>query len=826
MDRQTKQYLRQSAADNKLLLQNQQNTTTKFARMLPSSGYLSNINNQLLDYSLIDNDLLLKNQNLGLESNPSNIPLKISASDQKLLKTYVDNLPRNYQFQAEDGSIKYRKYQSPNDIPNLEEVSSDVIDMLEVRKSLEDERDKKLKIFINLYNECLVNIDKLQNKEPKKFELMLEKNKIDYKEYQKNITKIEKDLAKNQENLIKISNNVSKLLSEYDIKLAEYDDYVKEDADIKARNLQKANAYQDIFNVYNQGAMSTQKEDFETEQEYLDRLQQFSEQLVPENELENARQYVSKLFRQRMKDLILPDVVIEQVANSVDPVSSGSVNNKQRLLNNWAYIKSKFLSTYGPNPKMTADEIIDFFNFVSSLDVSKGVIIQPQSISNPVSNDDSSVKSSIKKKNKVVAMAIGSPVASDVRGATYDEFYTPKSDSDLKMSDVLQIASSEPNTETRIGPFMTSYEPEPEQMTVVPKYSGEEKEYSYTPKNLNITPIPQDIQEAMIKAARKAEVEEESRKRDELKALEENKKRSNEILGVESGDSYVFSRPVTGEKVLFFYDTNDKGVNKIKYLIGGFGYFRYTALNTELKRMGSKEHISRYLGLDTEGKQLGKLFGVSGVASENKMVDFLKAKKIPKCIDSPEFRPTDKVPTYQEYEEKYGNNPVGQMSSSSSQEGSGLGVSANDFPKYVHFGSVLLELRKLHHHNELVIKDHRKCAIYGFPSIKVSDNFSNIIINMVHKNEPSFSDLSRLNSHEKELYDVLIALAGLKKRIYNTHDNTISTLKNRLNLLEGEIEIGNNNPKIYNEIRKILFKLHHLKVISMKQVQNHLKQIG
>lgn len=97
---------------------------------------------------------------------------------------------------------------------------------------------------------------------------------------------------------------------------------------------------------------------------------------------------------------------------------------------------------------------------------------------------------------------------------------------------------------------------------------------------------------------------------------------------------------------------------------------------------------------------------------------------------------------------------------------------------------------------------------------------------MVHKNEPSFSDLSRLNSHEKELYDVLISLAGLKKRIYNTHDNTISILKNRLSLLEGEIEIGNNNPKIYNEIRKLLFKLHHLKVISMKQVQSHLKQIG
>lgn len=574
MDKQTKQYLRQSAKDNKLLLQNQRKPATQFVRILPPSGYLSNINNQLLNYSNIDNDLLLKNQNISLESNPSEIPLQISTDDQQLVRTYVDNLPQNYSFQAEDGSIKYRKFQPPSEVPDLEEVDIDTKNKLEELSITTEERDNKLSGLKDKYNKIVQMIEK--NKFLLK-EIITEykAGKFDDKTYEKYTLEIKDEQTNLQMQEKKLADEINKVSREFDIEISQYDDVVKNQSDIRARNLQKANAYQDTFNVYNQGAMSTQKEDFESEQDYLNRLQQNAEQLVPENELDNARQYVSKLFRQRMKDLILPDVIIEQVSNSVDPVSSDSVNNKQRLLNNWAYIKSKFLSTYGFNPKMSADEILDFLRFTSSLP--------------------------IPKKGKV-------------------------------------------------------------------------------------------------------------------------------------------------QEVIFMNPTNTEKQKK-------------------------KKNIEE--GLD-------------------------------KAVDS----------------------LTRQIQESRQIQGQGLGVTAEDFPKFVNFGSVLLELKKLHHHNQLVIKDHRKCAIYGFPSIKVSENFSNILINMVHKNEPSFSDLSRLNSHEKELYDVLISLAGLKKRIYNTHDNTISILKNRLSLLEGEIEIGNNNPKIYNEIRKLLFKLHHLKVISMKQVQSHLKQIG
>ena len=472
---------------------------------------------------------------------------------------------------------------------------------------------------------------------------------------------------------------------------------------MKSRNLETANSYRDYFNAVNKGAMSTAKEPYETEQEYLNRMKENVIADVPENELANARQLVSKLFRERMKDLIKPDVVIEQVANMLDPVSSESVSNKQRILNNWSFIKSKFLNNYGFNPpNMKADEIVEFFDFVTNSDITQA-----------------------------------SPIEAKLQ------------------SGVNVIGQVQPNNDI--------------------KY----------------------------------------------------------ILDVPNSQGVIINSKTTQPLVsIQYYIESERPIVVYQVSSGKPGYYKWVDKG-KLGRISSYEHLCDVLGISES--QLRKLIGKSKPDISKKLRQAnIEPIENPNRYNSPAvpmvFNDTPTIAEGQLLGKRKDEFPqssrIEEEDVFQDTEGSGLGVMANDFPKFVRFGSVLLELKKLHHHNQLVIKDHRKAAIYGFPSIKVTDTFANIIINMVQKNEPSFSDLSRLNSHEKEIYDVLIALAGLKKRIYNTHDNTISLLKNRLNLLEGEIEIGNNNPKIYNEIRKILFKLHHLKVISMKQVQSHLKQIG
>jgi len=706
MDYQTKQYLRQSASDNKLLLQNQRKPSTNFIRrILPASGYLSNINNKLLNYSITDNELLLQNQNISLISNPSEIPLKVTEADQELLRTYVDNLPQNYEYQSEDGSTKFSKYNYRNEGPELEQVNPSYEKDLQSLAEIEKDRDNKLSKLKNEYDNV---IEKIKKNVIAQKELLIDYNqgKIKDADYEKFSIGLEDKNAQLQKQEQKLIDEMNKISSESDIKIREFDDVVKDVADIKSRNLAKADAYQEELNVFNKGAVSTSKESSETEQEYVNRLQETIQQPIPENELSNARQYVSKLFRDRMKDLVKPDVVIEQVANSIDPASSDSVSNKQRLLNNWAYIKSKFLNTYGFNPpNMSAQEILDFFDFVSS----------------PVYNESIQVEGIAPSSDRPQAMVTG-VMSSNIKNVSFRP--------DIPNSQYLAYLADEPKISFVIG---------------------------RNPKDLS--------------------------------------------------------------KESLFYQ-----------VVGGRAGF-YQWKNATGERISAKEHVCTILGITTS--ELDKKFA----QGEKNIIEKLNKDGIV-SLDiginplTPVRRVYFETPTKAEAV-LLGKRKTEIPQSSQVEEdvfqdtgGNGLGVNANDFPKFVRFGSVLLELRKLHHHNQLVVKDHRKCAIYGFPTVKVSDTFSNIIINMVHKSEPSFSDLSRLSSHEKELYDVLIALSGLKKRIYNTHDNTISILKKRLNLLESEIEIGNNNPQIYNEIRKILFKLHHLKVISMKQVQSHLKQIG
>jgi len=56
-------------------------------------------------------------------------------------------------------------------------------------------------------------------------------------------------------------------------------------------------------------------------------------------------------------------------------------------------------------------------------------------------------------------------------------------------------------------------------------------------------------------------------------------------------------------------------------------------------------------------------------------------------------------------------------------------------------------------------------------------------------------------------------------------NETIKNLKERLQLVEGEIEAGNDNDEVVDELRSILMKLKNLDVITSYQAINHFKQL-
>jgi hypothetical protein len=155
----------------------------------------------------------------------------------------------------------------------------------------------------------------------------------------------------------------------------------------------------------------------------------------------------------------------------------------------------------------------------------------------------------------------------------------------------------------------------------------------------------------------------------------------------------------------------------------------------------------------------------------------------------------------------------------------GYGLSIDHIPEYQTFGKVLVLLKKLYLHNILAVKHHNKINIAGFKNTRVSDRFVNIIMEMCEGKHPTHNEINALSSTEKLLYDRLITLAGLNKIVAHNGEKTITELKKRLKLLEGEINIGNNNPEIKKEIYYILHTLKDFKSITPSQIKSYLQQI-
>jgi hypothetical protein len=126
----------------------------------------------------------------------------------------------------------------------------------------------------------------------------------------------------------------------------------------------------------------------------------------------------------------------------------------------------------------------------------------------------------------------------------------------------------------------------------------------------------------------------------------------------------------------------------------------------------------------------------------------------------------------------------------------------------------------------LSIQNKKGFKIPGFKNTPVSDAFVNCIMKILDDKELTANDMHNLKSPEKYLLDNLLHVAGLhKKNITSTSKETISNLKQRLTLVEGEIQAGNTNDELKKELYELLFKLYHFHCISERQARNHYKDI-
>jgi hypothetical protein len=142
-----------------------------------------------------------------------------------------------------------------------------------------------------------------------------------------------------------------------------------------------------------------------------------------------------------------------------------------------------------------------------------------------------------------------------------------------------------------------------------------------------------------------------------------------------------------------------------------------------------------------------------------------------------------------------------------SQSGEGIQPITHDLPKKIQFGKIHISPKKLYYDNVLAIRHKSGKSFSGVPDSSVSDKFVSIIMNLLKGQKPSLKDFSTLDVNEKGMYDSLIYMAGLQKEVDNTFNETKNNLKNRLELLEGEIGAGNNNPKLKKELLYLLSKM-------------------
>jgi len=122
------------------------------------------------------------------------------------------------------------------------------------------------------------------------------------------------------------------------------------------------------------------------------------------------------------------------------------------------------------------------------------------------------------------------------------------------------------------------------------------------------------------------------------------------------------------------------------------------------------------------------------------------------------------------------------------------------------------------------VKHHNMISIVGFKNTKVSDRLVKILMGMVEGTYPQLFELNALSINEKQLYDRLIQLAGLNKMIPNTQDKTVSDLKLRMELIEGQLNAGNNSPLLLQELYVIVHSLKDFGVLSQKDIKNYLSQ--
>jgi hypothetical protein len=154
----------------------------------------------------------------------------------------------------------------------------------------------------------------------------------------------------------------------------------------------------------------------------------------------------------------------------------------------------------------------------------------------------------------------------------------------------------------------------------------------------------------------------------------------------------------------------------------------------------------------------------------------------------------------------------------------GWGIKSEEIPDIVDFGKIKIALNKLFYKNILSARHKNLGRIAGFQNVKVSDDLVAIIMKLVKGEKLIKQEIDALQKSEQILYDKLLSLANLHKKAPSNRDSTIVALKERMDLIGGSIEAGNDNKDLVKELYNIVHALKNFGVITNKEATKYLSQ--
>ena len=221
-------------------------------------------------------------------------------------------------------------------------------------------------------------------------------------------------------------------------------------------------------------------------------------------------------------------------------------------------------------------------------------------------------------------------------------------------------------------------------------------------------------------------------------------------------------------------------------------------------------------------KNILKTLKLSKLQKDNILTKNITVKNLIERLEKPvanggyDVKPLDKT----KIKTKYFIDASGKKYS---RFGAGLKDPEQDIPTYAEFGNMMIMLHKLYYKNILALKLKSGRAIDGLTNAKVSNNFVNIIMDMYAGKDVS-GQIKNLKTDEKHLLNSIIYQAGLHKKFNVNTNESLTGLKEKHKIIEGEILAGNNNPELVKELKNVLLKIHHLGAISIPAIQKYLKQ--